>query len=168
MGSLRVIYDWASSLSLFTFMHWRREWQPTPVFLPGESQGQGSLVGCHRWGHTESDTTKWLSSSSIAVLSLYLLSTLLAKKSVSVQLKEFSETEHPSTQIGTQNFTPLLPLIQKPLFCSFWVISVRVMLLVTSKSILHFSLFCTRYKWNLTVYTTLRLPFITPCYVYKM
>ena len=31
----------------FTFMHWRRKWQPTPVFLPGKSQGQGSLVGCH-------------------------------------------------------------------------------------------------------------------------
>ena len=30
----------------FTFMHWRRKWQATPVFLPGESQGQGSLVGC--------------------------------------------------------------------------------------------------------------------------
>ena len=34
------------------------EWQPTPVFLPGESQGRGSLVGCRLWGHTESDTTE--------------------------------------------------------------------------------------------------------------
>ena len=42
-------HDWATSLSLFTFMHWRRKWQPTPVFLPGESQG---------WGRTGSDTTK--------------------------------------------------------------------------------------------------------------
>ena len=39
-------------------MHWRRKWQPTPVFLPGESQGQGSLVGCCLWGHTESDMTE--------------------------------------------------------------------------------------------------------------
>ena len=39
-------------------MHWRRKWKPTSVFLPGESQGQGSLVGCHLWGHTESDTTE--------------------------------------------------------------------------------------------------------------
>ena len=39
-------------------MHWRRKWQPTPVFLPGESQGQGSLVGCRLWGHTELDTTE--------------------------------------------------------------------------------------------------------------
>ena len=44
--------------TLFTFMHWRRKWQPTPVFLPGESQGRGSLVGCRLWGHTESDTTE--------------------------------------------------------------------------------------------------------------
>ena len=50
MGSLRVRHDWATSLSLFTSMHWRKKWQPTPVFLPGESQGRGSLVGCHLWG----------------------------------------------------------------------------------------------------------------------
>ena len=58
MGSLGVGHDSATSLSLFTFMHWRRKWQPTPVFLPGESQGWGSLVGCHLWGRTESDTTE--------------------------------------------------------------------------------------------------------------
>ena len=51
MGSLRVGQDSATSLSLFTFMHLRRKWQPTPVFLPGESQGRGSLVGCRLWGH---------------------------------------------------------------------------------------------------------------------
>ena len=56
MGSLRVGHDSATSLSLFTFMHWRRKWRPTPVFLPGESQGQGSLAGCRLWGRTESDT----------------------------------------------------------------------------------------------------------------
>jgi len=58
MGSLRVGHDWATSLSLFTFMLWRRKWQPTQVFLPGESQGRGSLVGCRLWGRTESDTTE--------------------------------------------------------------------------------------------------------------
>ena len=58
MESQRVGRDWATSLSLFTFMHWRRKWQPTPVFLPGESQGQGSLVGCRLCGRTESDTTE--------------------------------------------------------------------------------------------------------------
>ena len=59
-GVTRVGHDLAASLSLFTFMHWRRKWQPTPVFLPGESRGRGSLVGCHLWGRTESDTTERL------------------------------------------------------------------------------------------------------------
>ena len=58
MGLHRVRHDQVTSLALFTFMHWKRKWQPTPVFLPGESQGWGSLVGCHLWGHTESDTTE--------------------------------------------------------------------------------------------------------------
>ena len=52
MGSLRVGHDRATSRSRFTFMHWRRQWQPTPVFFPGESQGQepGGLpsMGSHR------------------------------------------------------------------------------------------------------------------------
>ena len=56
MGLLGVGH--LSVTSLFTFMHWRRKWQPTPVFLPGESQGWGSLVGCRLWGCTELDTTE--------------------------------------------------------------------------------------------------------------
>ena len=57
MGSLQVGHSWAASLSLFTFMHWRRKWQPTPVFLPGESQEPGGLpsMGLHRVGHDWSD-----------------------------------------------------------------------------------------------------------------
>ena len=58
VGLQRVRHACATSLSLFTFMHWRRQWQPTPVFLPGESQGRGSLVGCRLWGRIESDTTE--------------------------------------------------------------------------------------------------------------
>ena len=58
-GLLRIRHDWATWLSLFTFMHWRRKWQPTPVFLLGESQGWQSLVGCpmgsHRVRHDWSD-----------------------------------------------------------------------------------------------------------------
>ena len=57
-GSLGVRHDWATPLSLFTFMYWRRKWQPTPVFLSGESQGWGSLVGCRLWVRTESDMTE--------------------------------------------------------------------------------------------------------------
>ena len=51
MGSLRVGHD-------FTFTHWRRKRQPIPLFLPGESQGWGSLVGCRLWSCTGSDTTE--------------------------------------------------------------------------------------------------------------
>ena len=58
MQSRRVGHDWVTSLSLFTFMHWRRRRQPTPVFLPGEFQGWGSLVGCCLGDCTESDTTE--------------------------------------------------------------------------------------------------------------
>ena len=58
MGSRRVGHDSDTSLSLFTFMHWRRKWQPTPVFLPGESWGWGSLVGFRLWGRTELDMTE--------------------------------------------------------------------------------------------------------------
>ena len=60
VGSLRVEHGWATSLSVFTFMHWRRKWQPTPVFLPGESQGTAEArglpsMGSHRVGHDWSD-----------------------------------------------------------------------------------------------------------------
>ena len=54
VNGTRHAYLQVSSMS----RHWRRKWQPTPVFLPGESQGQGSLVGCHLWGRTELDTTE--------------------------------------------------------------------------------------------------------------
>ena len=57
MGSLRVRHDWATSLSLFTFMHWRRKRQPTPVFLPGESQGRGAWWAAV-YGVAESDATE--------------------------------------------------------------------------------------------------------------
>ena len=62
-GGLQSVHGVAKSQTrlsdfLFTFMHWRRKWQPTPVFLPRESQGRGSLVGCRLWGRTESDTTE--------------------------------------------------------------------------------------------------------------
>ena len=64
MGLLRVRHDWATSLSLFTFMHWRRKWQPTLVFLPGESQGRGAWRATI-YGVTQSRTRpKRLSSSS--------------------------------------------------------------------------------------------------------
>ena len=65
MGSRRVGHDRVTSLSLFTFMHWRRKWQPTPVFLPGESQGRGAWWAAV-YGVAQSRTgLKRLSSSSV-------------------------------------------------------------------------------------------------------
>ena len=49
---------WISSMFCFVFIYLGCIWQPTPVFLPGESQGRGSLVGCRLWGRTESDTSE--------------------------------------------------------------------------------------------------------------
>ena len=64
LGLLRVGHNWATSLSLFTFMPWRRKWQPTPVFLPGESQGRGAWWAAV-YGVAQSRTQlKRLSSSS--------------------------------------------------------------------------------------------------------
>ena len=57
-------------------MHWGRKWQPTPVFLPGESQGWRSLVRCRLWGRTESDTTEQqqhYNGKGILVTSFYFL-----------------------------------------------------------------------------------------------
>ena len=87
MGLQRVGHAWATSLSLFSFIHWRRKWHPTPVFLPGESQGRGSLVGCRLWGRTELDMTeatqqqqllvKFMKSEKVKVLVAQLCLTLL-------------------------------------------------------------------------------------------
>ena len=48
------------SFKIYFMVHWRRQWQPTPVFLPGKSHGQKSLVGCSPWGCEESDTIERL------------------------------------------------------------------------------------------------------------
>ena len=78
-GVAKSRHDWATSLSLFTFMHCSRKWQPTPVFLPGESQGRRNLVGCRLWGHTESDTTE-VTSQQQQQQSLFLVFMTLAKQ----------------------------------------------------------------------------------------
>ena len=63
-GVARVGHDWATSLSLFTFMHWRRTWQPTPVFLPGESQGREAWLAAVYGVAQSRARLKWRSSSS--------------------------------------------------------------------------------------------------------
>ena len=75
-----VAKSW-TRLSDFTFTHWGRTWQLTPVFLPGESQGQQSLVGCHLWGHTESDTTEETQQQTVLKSDIYYLLVLDPAKS---------------------------------------------------------------------------------------
>ena len=96
MGSLRVGHNWATSLSLFTFMHWRRKWQPTPVFLPGDSQWQRSVVGCRLWGsHNWSDlaaaaatmTVRMLPFQKIQYVSVTYQSTFSCPLNFAVNLK---------------------------------------------------------------------------------
>ena len=60
MGSLRVRHNRATSLSLFTFMYWRRKQLSTAVFSSGKSHGQRSLAGYSLWGPKELDMTEWL------------------------------------------------------------------------------------------------------------
>ena len=87
MGSLRVRNDWATSLSLFTFMHWKRKWQPTPVFLPGASQGR-EIWWAAVYGVAQSQTRlKWLSSSSSR--SYFILELPMTGKTMAA--KEFTE-----------------------------------------------------------------------------
>ena len=76
MGSLRVRHSWATSLSLFTFLHWRRKWQPTPVFLTGKSHGRRSLVGCSPWGRYELDMTERLHFHFVGKVIYLLFNTL--------------------------------------------------------------------------------------------
>jgi len=74
VGLRRVGHDWVTSLSLFTFMHWRRKWQPTPVFLPEESQGRGAWWAAV-YGVTQSRTRlKWLSSISVCIYNELVIS----------------------------------------------------------------------------------------------
>ena len=113
MGSLKGGQDWATSLSLFTFMHWRRKWQPTPVFLPGESWGQGNLVGCRFWGCTELDMTEvtWHKQQQLPQGLLVQVSNLC----VSSQSLPFptSQGDHPSPLVSQMFISP--PLFPWPL-----------------------------------------------------
>ena len=95
MGSLGVGHDWAISLSLFTFMHWRRKWQPTPVFLPGESQGRrawwaavyGVAQSRIRLKRLNSSSTQFLCRADISRLASFQLD------------QRYSHWQHTETEI---------------------------------------------------------------------
>ena len=94
MGSLRVGHNWATWLSLFTFMHWRRKWQPTPAFLPGESQGRRSLLGCHLWGRAVRHDWSDLAAAVAAHASQVMLKILQAR------IQQYVNQELPDVQAG--------------------------------------------------------------------
>ena len=59
-AAVRVVAERQTQLSDFTFMRWKRKWQPTPVLLPEKSQERRSLLGYSPWDHEESDKTEQL------------------------------------------------------------------------------------------------------------
>ena len=85
MGSQRVRHDSLTSLSLFTFMHWRRKWQSTPVLLPGKSRGWRILVGYSPQGRKEWDTTERLNFQLfMCSCHLFLTSSASVRSTISV------------------------------------------------------------------------------------
>ena len=111
MGSLRVGHDWATSLSLFTFMRWRRKWQPNSMFLPGESSGQRSLVSCC---HGVAQSQTWLKR-----LCMHTLGKEMATHS-SVLAWKIPGTEEPSglLSMGSHSWTQLKWLSSSSIICS--------------------------------------------------
>ena len=96
MGSLRVRHNWVTSLSLFTFMHWGRKWQPTSVFLPGESRDRGAWWAAV-YGVAQSRTgLKRLSSSSSDIQLNFCTYTVQIISHINVYLVQFSTQSCPT------------------------------------------------------------------------
>ena len=115
--SLRVGHDWTTSLSLFTFMRWSRKWQPTPVFLPGESQDGGAwwAAVC---GVTQSQTRlKWISSSSSSIPEMPWLLPVAKNKSPLTTIKEKIRKWHEAKAKSLNSAGVTEP---KPFNC-FWI-----------------------------------------------
>ena len=58
IASSHITITHTPSIVMTSLTNWRRKWQPTPLFLPGESHGERSLVGYSPWGRKELDTTE--------------------------------------------------------------------------------------------------------------
>ena len=156
MGSLRVRHDWATSLSLLTYMHWRRKWHPTPVLLPGKSHGRWSLVGCYLWGRTESDTTETTEQQQhLTFLFLkHLHGWLPHFFQASLHLLLFREI-FPSVFSGVPQF-PSQPLNFSPHTPHFSLSSTSVLVLFFVSSSVNplsdlFCKFCASWGWFLWV-----------------
>ena len=110
---------------IFTFMHWRRKWQLTPVFQPGESQGWQSLVGCCLWGRTELDTTEATQQQQYMLLLLHI----------------FCHLHLHSILIPSRNLpaaTYLYPLLDH--IIELWLFDITLFQLCNFKCLLHYFL----------------------------
>ena len=99
-------------------MHWRRKWQPTPVFLPGESHGRRSLVGCSPRGHTESDTTEAMQQQQIRALIAILLVIIL-------HVFTYAHTTHTTLTALSLYFVLLFSCEVVQLFAVPWTITCQ-------------------------------------------
>ena len=110
MGSQRVGHNRVTSLSLFTFMHWRQKWQPTPVLLPGKSHGRRSLVGYSPWRHKELDMTEQLHFVGIEGTYLNKVKAIYDKPTAKIILNGEKLKAFP-LRSGMRQGCPLLPLL---------------------------------------------------------
>ena len=89
----------------FPFMHWKRKRQSTPVFLPGESQEQGSLVGCHLWGPTELDITEVIQQQHHAQKTIPQLSVILKYIKDQFMVSPKPDSNRTSVRSGWSDFS---------------------------------------------------------------
>ena len=138
-------HNWATSLSLSTLMHWRRKWQPTPVFLPGESQGRRSLVSCHLWDRTLSTGSHrvrhdWSDLAAAAAAAAFRISVL----QVVIDLGHSSEDPESSPPGHQETFSfyssnvatkkPKIPHVAPIIF--LWNYATREMYNISRKKIM--------------------------------
>ena len=97
---------------------WRRKWQPTPMFLPGESQGWGNLVGCCLWGRTESDMTKRLHFHFHCTIALISHASKVMLKILQARLQQYVNHEIPDVQVGFKKAEE--PEIKLPVSTGSW------------------------------------------------
>ena len=141
MGSLQIGHNWTTSLSLFTFMLWRRKWQPTPVFLSGVSQGRGSLVGCRLWGRTVGHN--WSDLAAAAAYPVFWLPCFLAYCWLFPVFSSFQFSPVYSFQ-----GEPIIRSLQLPQLPSVGIVTDKIIVFVHQTLLCISSFRCSFRKWG--------------------
>ena len=143
-------------------MHWRRKWQPTPVFLPGESQGWGSLLGCGLWGRKESDTTEATAAAASHASKVTL-------KILQARLQQYVNHELPDVQTGfrkgrgtTDQTANIHWIIEKQE--SSRKTSISALLTMPKPLTVWITIHCGKF-WKRWEYQTIDLPLEQPVYM---